>query len=488
MRRLGPLHWLVAALSVGLIAFAIWRLEGARAGLEISDIAMGDTHATLYRLPAENRRLVVVSHGFAGSRQLMEAYSLTLARAGFAVVAFDYAGHGRNRVPMSGDVDSIEGTTRQLIAQTREVIDAGLDLPGVVGPVAILGHSMATDVIVRTALEEPRIRDVIAVSLFSRAITPTEPRRLLAINGAWEPQLRAASVEALKMVDPTAEEGETATADGTQRRVVAAPRVEHVGVLYSRVALTEARDWLDGEDTSVAATGVPILALLAALVALAWPLSRLFPRSEEPAQSLPARKFAIALTVPALVAPLIATRIDLEVLPVLVADYLVVHLALMGAGQLALARAYGASLSPVRALPLVALIVWGVIVFGGALDRYVASFWPTGERWLIIALLALGAVPAMLADAVLTEAGRASLVRRLSAKVVFFASLALAVALDFERLLFLIFIVPIIVLFFVVFGTLGRWIGGRSTNATVGVGLGLILAWSLGVTFPLFVT
>jgi hypothetical protein len=60
------------------------------------------------------------------------------------------------------------------------------------------------------------------------------------------------------------------------------------------------------------------------------------------------------------------------------------------------------------------------------------------------------------------------------------------VALDFEGLFFLLIVLPVIVLFFLVYGLLGRWTGRASTAATTGLGLGIILAWALGVTFPLF--
>ena len=60
-------------------------------------------------------------------------------------------------------------------------------------------------------------------------------------------------------------------------------------------------------------------------------------------------------------------------------------------------------------------------------------------------------------------------------------------ALDFQRLFFLVIIIPVIVLFFIVFGLMGVWVGRRTMSpVAVGIGLGLILAWSLGVTFPMY--
>jgi glucose-6-phosphate-specific signal transduction histidine kinase len=87
----------------------------------------------------------------------------------------------------------------------------------------------------------------------------------------------------------------------------------------------------------------------------------------------------------------------------------------------------------------------------------------------------------------LSEATRAALWRRVVARGMFLISLGVAVALDFERLFFLVIILPVIVLFYLSFGMMGRFLGRRTGSVVaVGLGLGLILGWALGVTFPMF--
>ena len=53
-------------------------------------------------------------------------------------------GHGRNPVPMSGDVTSVDGTTQLLMDETGRVTDAVLEATGAEPRVALLGHSMAS--------------------------------------------------------------------------------------------------------------------------------------------------------------------------------------------------------------------------------------------------------------------------------------------------------------------------------------------------------
>ncbi|WP_424974838.1 alpha/beta fold hydrolase [Dinoroseobacter sp. S124A] len=487
------LRWLVLILSVCAVGLAVWRLEGARAGLEIRHDVVGETPVTVYRTAgADPAPAVVIAHGFAGSRQLMEAFALTLARAGYVAVSFDFEGHGRNPVPMSGDVTRIDGTTQLLMAETGRVTDYALSLQGVDGRVALLGHSMASDVIVRQTLADPRVSATVAISMFSQAVSASEPRRLIAISGAWEAALRAEALRVLRLVDPSAEEGETVASGDVTRRAVVAPHVEHVGVLYAATSLQAARDWLDesyGRTSSaaLATTGGWIALLLAGLVGLAWPLSRLAPKGLAQPAPLPRRDYWMALGAASIVTPLVLWPVDLKILPVLVADYLALHLLVFGglAGGVLWLRGY----RPGGWHPWVglALLIYGIAVFGGALDRYVASFMPHAGRMVIILAIALGAVAYMLADTWLSGGGTAALWRRIVAKLGFFVSLAIAVALDLEGLFFLLIILPVIVLYFVVFGTMGAWLGRRTgAVGSVGVALGLILAWSLGVSFPMF--
>lgn len=495
----GMTRWLVAAIASALVALSVWQLERPRAGLAITPLAIADgPPATLFHLPgAAPAPVVVIAHGFAGSRQLMEPFALTLARAGYTVVTFDALGHGRNPRPMSGDVTSVDGTTRLMVDELRTVARAALALPQADGRLAYLGHSMASDLVIRAAQDAPEASAVIAVSMFSQAITPDSPPNLLAIPGEWETRLRQEGLRALRLTDPAASEGDSVgdMAQGTARRVVVAPSVEHVGVLYSATARRAATDWLNtafGRDLppQTDARGGWILLLLASVTALGWPLTALLPQGQGPRSPIPARSFRTATLAPAILTPLLLAPFDTRFLPVLVADYLALHFALYGALTLALLHRAGRLTGqfPARVAVLsLAPAIFGILILGTALDRYVASFVPDAGRAVIILALALGTVPFFLADALLTEGGRASVLRTLAARGAFLGSLVAAVALDFDRLMFLLIILPVILLFFLLFGTLAGWIGRRTgLPAIAGLGFGLTLAWALGVTFPLF--
>ncbi len=483
--------WAFGAVALVALCVGVFLLERQRAGLEIIHDRVGTTPVTVTRAVEEGPVAVIV-HGFAGSRQMMAAWSESFARAGYIAVAVDLEGHGRNPVPMSGDVTSLDGTTRILLEEIARVTDWAVSIPGAEARVVLIGHSMSSDLVVRAGIADARVEAIVGISVFSQAVTAEAPENLLIVNGAWEGALRAEAQRV--MAELGAVEGETmgVPGEGFARRAVAVPRAEHVGILWAPEALREAVSWADASlgrdsDAPVARLGLGIVLVLAGAVMLAAPLARLLPAGETP-EGLPRRVFWLLALGPAVAAPLLAMQVEIGVLPVLVADYLAVHLGLYGA--LMLAGAVIAGWRPERRGWVwgFALAACGIVVFGLLMDRYVASFVPHARRVPIVLAMVPGAVLAMWADAVLTRATATALWQRIVVRSAFLGSLAIAVALDFERLFFLVLIFPVIVLFYATFGMMGRWVGRRTgSTLAVGIGLGLLLGWALGVSFPMYV-
>lgn len=484
-RRAAMVFCAVAACVIA--AIAIVALERQRAGLSVDELRLASSPVTLW-LAADRADgpLVVVAHGYAGSRQMMQPTAIALARAGFVVAAFDFHGHGRHPAPMEGDVTSIDGATARLVEQTLAVVRAAQGLPRVTGPVALVGHSMATDIVIRAAERIDEVAAVVAISMYSDAVGPRAPERLLMISGASEGRLREVALDRLRQLDPTADEGETVVFDGIARRAVAAPRVGHVGVLHSRAALDEARDWIAAA-TDRPATGAPpligpwLIALLVALVALAWPLAGLLgrPRPVERRHWRAALASLAAPVVPALAAAVLVPQGALGLGPF---GPLAVFFGVWGAVQLVVLGRSGVRPPPLHLGGLALLLVWGLGVFAMALDRYGAAFVPTGPRLGVMALLIAGTVPFQLADALATRglgwgpwlAARAALLAALGAAMALSPPLGVAFT-----------VLPVMVLFWTVYGLAGRWVGARTGPTTAGLALGIILGWAIAASTPL---
>jgi hypothetical protein len=177
---------------------------------------------------------------------------------------------------------------------------------------------------------------------------------------------------------------------------------------------------------------------------------------------------------------------------VLVADYLAVHFVLYGLitiGLLALTgpkRRGGSVRLGALAVAALGTIVWTVGVLGLGLDAWVASFWPHAGRVPLIGALLVGTALYILSDEWLTRGSGAPRGAYAFTKLCMLGSLALAVSLNLEKLFFLIIILPVILLFFLLYGLFSGWVY-RATGhpAVAGIANAVAFAWALGVTFPL---
>ncbi|GGB60190.1 alpha/beta hydrolase [Roseibium aquae] len=488
----------VAGPLIVLVLMCLLQLRQQFDGVQTQTTWIGDTPVTVYRpigasqMPHE-KLPVLVAHGFGGSRQMMEALSSALARAGHPVLAFDFIGHGRHPKPLSPQVTQIEGTTRQLVTQTIDMLAAARTMFGAQDAVALLGHSMATDIVVRAARETGETGPVVAISMYSDAVTQAFPARLLVISGQWEPHLRAIALEKLRLVQPGAAENTTVTSPTAERRAVYAPLTEHVGVLYSPQTLAEAVSWIGGApapSTGLAATmprpGLWILGTLAGLWALFWPVSRLLANDSPAPAAVPARRFIGCALLPALPAGLVL------VLPVpaphdlAIFGPLTAFFAVWGGLQLALLRPSSFTLRRIDIGAACLLLVWSIGVFALAMDAIWAAFVPSGPRLALFGLLTLGTVPFLIADQLLTD--RAALWRVWLLRVAPLVTLGAVMSILPTSLGVGFTVLPVLALFYLVYGTMGRWVARRAGPTGPALALGIILAWSIAASTPLFAT
>jgi dienelactone hydrolase len=508
MIRRMRLNALLALVAVAMIGAALWQLRAAADGVVRTSVTIGDTPATVFRPAAGGAHpVVVIAHGFAGSQQLMQSFALTCARNGYIAVTFDFPGHGRNPRPLTGSITEENGATRALVASLQSV--AAYARPLGDGRLAVLGHSMASDIVIRYAQSHPDVAATIAVSMFSPTVTATSPADLLVIVGDWESLLKREALRAIGLATApqAAHAGITYgnPAAGTGRRAAFSPHVEHVSVLYSETSMREAISWLD-QSFGVVRQAPPvlddrgpwILCLIGGFVLLARPLSTLLPR----VAATPAgagrrwRELRVPLVVPMLATPLLLRVLPTHFLPVLVGDYLAAHFAMYGlltALCLAFTRPAAGERPPqpatrpvAFAAAALAVIGYGFIGLVWPVNEFITSFVPGRARILLILVMLVGTLAFFLSEEWLTRGRGAARGAYAVANLFLLISLAIAVALDPYRLFFLIIIVPIMVLFLVMYGTFSGWIYCRTGHPWVaGVANAVAFAWAIGTTFPL---
>lgn len=497
---------LVAVLAVAMIVFGLTGLSRSSHGVAKTVMDVEGTPATLFSpVGAERTRLpvLVIAHGFAGSQPLMRGFAETAARNGMLAITFDFLGHGLNPAPLTGSITAIDGATMALVRQTEAVVRKARDFGD--GRVALLGHSMASDIVIRVANRLADITATVAISAFSQAVTPASPRNLLLVAGSLEGFL---TEEALAIVGQVAapaspQAGVTygSLTNGTARRFATAPHVEHVGVLFSATTLDETQRWLSGalgfavRDPDVVPIGGAVVALLTGLILAAWPLIALVPvvSTSAAGAGLPWARLWIAIGVPALVTPLALRVLPTGFLPVLVADYLICHFALQGVLSIVILTALGRPPTlppgPMRArfpVALVLAVLLTVLPLLIALDATVASLWPVWARLPLFLTLFAASLVFWLAVEWTVRGPGTGRGASVAIKVAFLLSLSLAVALDFERLFFLAIIVPVIVPFLMVFGLIARWLHARTGHPAIGATANAVaFALAIGATFPM---
>ncbi len=495
----------VALLALGAILAGLWQLESATDDIIISHTNAGSAPVTVF-LPGSGGPcpVVVIAHGFAGSQQLMLPFALTLARNGYLAVTFDFPGHGRNPEPLLGGLANDEARNAALIQSLAEVVGFAKRLPESDGRVALLGHSMASDIVVRYAVEHPEIGATVAVSMFSPVVTATAPRNLLAIVGAAEPQpirtetRRVVALAAGDAVQPRTTYGQFS--DGTARRYSESGGVEHIAVLYSRQSMTEALGWLNaafGHRGSgwLDARGPWLGLLYAGLVTLAWPLSRLLPRvSAVPlGAGLGWKRLAPLMLGPAVLTPLILWKLPTDFLPSLLGDYITVHFAVYG-----LLTGLGLWLTGVRpafpagslgwrfGLAVLVMAAYCITAVGWPADRYLISFVPTPQRAALMLAMLAGTALYFICVEWLIRGVAARPFAAVAAKLCLLLSLVLAIALNPHRLFFLIIIIPVILAFLIVYGLFSAWSYRRTGQPLTGaLAVALAFAWAIAVTFPI---
>ncbi len=215
---------------------------------------------------------VLIAHGFAGSKQLMLGYAHVLAHAGYAVLLWDFDGHGANPTRLQRyELERNLDVALQALLEQPEVNPDRL---------AVLGHSMGSGIAMTAALQGgDRFAATVAVSPTGADVTPQTPRNLQLQAGSGEGRFISNAERLLAQAG-----GEnTNLAAGEGRELVIVPGVEHITILFSDNSHQAALRWFDATfgrvhssqyaDRRMAWYGLHLLGWIAALAAVA-PLLR----------------------------------------------------------------------------------------------------------------------------------------------------------------------------------------------------------------------
>lgn len=234
----------LAIIIIALIAItASWvQLTRTTTGLIVEDLTVEEVPLRFVG-PAETEAApsVVIAHGFAGSRQLMLAYSYTFAHAGYNTILLDFDGHAANPKPLAFEENS---SSRGSLLDNLDVAYEALLAQPTTNPeqVAILGHSMGSGAALSAGIAHPeRYAAVIAISPTDAPVTPDLPRNLQLQAGALEAPFIARAEQLFAASEGPNDE----LASGRGREFTVIPNVEHITILFSPESHQTALNWLN---------------------------------------------------------------------------------------------------------------------------------------------------------------------------------------------------------------------------------------------------
>jgi dienelactone hydrolase len=519
MKRLT--RWIGLAGALLFLAVAAWQGALERSAPPHAEVVLDGGIPATFHLPGsetgrtafldapprgERPPAVVLMHGFASDRLVMSVLARRLARAGYAVLAFDASGHGQNRNRFERSFGRSDAFHAEL-ATAVDFLRADSRVDG--ERIVVMGHSMGAGAVLDFATRDAGLDATVLISGGWTLHGPHRPPNALFIYAAGDPpSLKERSLElAARLAGVASIEHERTygvPTRGTGVRVVEVPGTDHLSIVWTEAAALAIARWLDGvfgrpATAAVAADLRPLASLLGALSlllvlpALGLVIGRLVPPKEEPPAGHPlAGLAAIALALLATM-PLLAVDAPYSLLSIEVGDVVVSHLGLAGVvllvGALLLGRpSLAPSLGDLRgaALPAATAIL-GIYVLlipvGAVLHRMTL----VPERAIVFVLAAVGLLPFALAYQGLLRRGspsRAALVG-VAGRVLVLGVLGLGVWLELLSFV-VVLMLPALTVAFALFELLAASIYATSRNVSVvalidAAWLGLIVAATMPV-------
>lgn len=231
MRRAGYVLVGISVLAWAILTPILVALQLGGPGHRNVTLA-GDVPATFYLPDGDTRSYegpgppaVVVGHGYSGDRATMSSLSRSLAEAGYAVLAIDFAGHGANPNPSS------EQDRAGDLAAGLDWLQSSNEVDG--NRLAVLGHSMgAYAVLDLIAVDERPSATIVLGSGRSSVAAGREPANLLALAGESD--------------SSTVRSGSRALADDVDgAKAVQIDGANHISILWFHDTVRETVAWLD---------------------------------------------------------------------------------------------------------------------------------------------------------------------------------------------------------------------------------------------------
>ena len=462
--------------------FILMIIELDRRGYESYTLSNSGSNIEIIKSIRPSKDFIVISHGFAGSKEMMRQIAYDFANAGSNAVLFDFIGHGSNPHKLVNQPTKITGTTQQLINQLSDIIKFIYEKFGNEISISLVGHSMASDIVIRTSADK-RIKSIVAISPYSTGITKHFPKDLLLVSGQFENHLRSHALQMVKTFKPEAKENTEYADEEIRRNASFVKNTGHVSVIYAPQTTRIIIDWLklDNYDRPIWKTQIGWIIIGIAFIVFG--MSRLNANLANQNISDQEDKKALRKVFLITIFSLSSGLIEINLLPIYGFERIAVYFGLFGLLTYLLSFDYHImKLKNDLLLWLKLILCFGLLCF--LINRYIGSFTLSENRIsaFITLILPITLFCLVIEKLIATSPIWIAIVLRILPIIGF--SILLIIFPEEYGLMFTT--VLIYILYFLVFGYIGRHQRKKIGHLEVGLAHGIFLSFAFAATNPIF--
>ena len=429
-----------------------------------------------------SKEFIIIGHGFAGSKEMMRQIAYDVANAGSNAVLFDFIGHGLNQQKLVNQPTQLTGTTQQLVDQLSNIINFIYEKFGDEINISLIGHSMASDIVIRASADK-RVRSVVAISPYSTGITPDFPKDLLLISGQLESHLRSHALQMVKTFKPEAQENTEYASGKIRRKASFIENTGHVSVIYAPKTTKVIIDWLKLENYNRPIWKNRIGWILIGMTFIVIGMSRLNNNLAMETISVLGNKKALIIALMATALSLSSGLIEINLLPIYGFERIAIYFGLVGLFAYLFSFDYQITGLKIDLLNWFKLILcFGILCF--LINRYIGSFALSDNRiTAFITLILPITLFSLIIEKLIASSSLGITILLRGLPIIGFSMLLILFP---EKYGLMFTTVLIYILYFIVFGYIGRHQRKKIGHAKVGLAHGIFLSFAFAATNPIF--
>ena len=457
-------------------------VELDRRAYESSTFNNSDSRIEIIESISPSKEFTIISHGFAGSKEMMKQIAYDIANAGSNAVLFDFIGHGSNQKKLINQPANIAGTTQQLVAQLSDIIKFIHEKFGNEISISLVGHSMASDIVIRASADK-RIKSVVAISPYSTGITPEFPKDLLLISGQFENHLRSHALKMVKTFKPEAEENAEYKNEKIRRKASFIKNTGHVSVIYAPQTTKIISDWLKLENYDRPFWKTQIGWILLGMTFIVIGMSRLNTNLASKNTLVLKNTRAVCSLVLATLISLSSGLIEINLLSFYGFEKIAIYFGLIGLFAYLFYFDYQIMKLKIELLLWLKLILcFGILCF--LINRYIGSFTLSGNRITACTTLILPiTLFCLVTEKLIANSSIWISILLRSLPIIGFSMLLILFP---EQFGLMFTTVLIYILYFIVFGYIGKHQRKKIGHSKVGLAHGIFLSFAFAATNPIF--